>query len=318
MKNSEYIDENCSLSGDKEQFEDPHTENVDVEKIISRISVSSEIKNSGETMREDIFHKLDRKINVARHRAYLIKVSAVAASIFILLGITGYLSFQKGYNQNNHLVEMLTPKGVITNIYLPDSTKAILNGGTSLKYPIRFKGAARQVEIDGEAFFDVSHNEKIPFIVKTQNINIQVHGTEFNVKSYDEDKNIEITLNKGSVSVKTDQQESIYMKPNEQLVIDKTTNQSNKYQVDTDIFLSWKERKFYFRNRTMEEITNDLERAFDVNIVITSDQLKTIRFTGDFTHGENLEQILQIITMDHRTRYVISNKNIYINDNQKQ
>ena len=98
---------------------------------------------------------------------------------------------------------MSNPFGMLSTITLPDGSKVILNAGTTITYPNAFVSKNREVEINGEAFFEVAHDAEHPFIVKANQINVEVLGTQFNVKAYEEDDWIEVSLSEGKVEVQS-------------------------------------------------------------------------------------------------------------------
>lgn len=282
--------------------------------IIEAIRVSPTISAIGEEMREEILADINLRIERARRRTLWIKIGAVAASVALLLGITNYISYQQGYKQqNSQIVHQVNPMGMQSSIILSDGTKVFLNAGTTLSYPTVFVSKNRTVEVTGEAFFDVAHDAKRPFIVKTEDLNVRVRGTKFNVKTYKEENNIEITLEEGKVEVQKEGLQLFHsVMPGEQLSYDKTTQKFQSRQVNLNHYITWKEGKFYFERMTFGDIIRQLERRFDVDIYITSNSLKQTHYTGDFVRGENLEQILRVMTIDKRIRYKIEGDQIYI------
>lgn len=290
------------------------TENKKIEDIIGRIRVSSEISVIGEEMREDILSELHHRMDVASRRTLWIRIMGAAAAVILVLGITNYVSFQEGYKQlNSQMVEMKNPLGLKSSLILSDGTKVTLNAGTTLSYPTAFVSDKRIVKVSGEAFFEVAHDEKHPFIVKADNVNIRVLGTRFNVKAYEEENKIEVTLTEGRVGVGLDDQANqISIQAGQQVLFDKGKGLFSKRQVNLDYYTGWREGKFYFNNHPLQKIAKQLERAFNVNIKISSDDLKEIAFTGDFVRGENLEQILRVMTANRRFCYKIDGDQVFI------
>lgn len=289
-------------------------ENNQIQDIIDRIRVSSEISVLGEEMREDILSELHHRMDVASRRTLWLRIMGAAAAVILVLGITNYISFQEGYKQlNSQMVEMKNPLGLKSSLILSDGTKVTLNAGTTLSYPTAFVSDKRIVKVSGEAFFEVAHDEKHPFIVKAENVSIRVLGTRFNVKAYEEENKIEVTLTEGRVGVGLDDQANqISIQAGQQVLFDKSKGLFSKRQVNLDYYTTWREGKFYFNNRPLHKIAKQLERAFNVNIKISSDDLKEIAFTGDFVRGENLEQILRVMTANRRFCYKIDGDQVSI------
>ena len=146
------------------------------------------IKQMGDEMREDIFLEVNNRIERSLRRRFWLRISAVAASVTLLFGISNYISFHEGYKKlNSQMIEMVNPMGMRSSVVLSDGTKVILNAGTTLSYPAAFVSGQREVKVNGEAFFEVSHDKEHPFIVSAENVKVKVLGTKFNVKAYDDD-----------------------------------------------------------------------------------------------------------------------------------
>lgn len=271
------------------------------------------IKQMGDEMREEIFMEVNSRVERSRCRRLWLRISAVAASVTLLFGISNYLSFQEGYKrQNSQMIEMVNPMGMRSTVILPDGTKAILNAGTTLSYPSAFVSDQREVKVDGEAFFEVSHDKDHPFIVSAENIKVKVLGTKFNVKAYDEDNNIEVTLTEGMVGVGLDTHHLVRIIPGQQVKYMKDLRRFIKREVNLQNYTSWIDGKFYFSNYPLEKIAKRLERSFNVRIRILDDDLRKAAFTGDFVRGENIDQILRVMTANRSIRYKIEGDQITI------
>ena len=272
------------------------------------------IKQMGDEMKEDIFLEVNRRIHRNLRKSFWLKASAIAASIALLLGVSNYISYHEGYkNQNSQMVEMANPMGMRSSIVLSDGTRVILNAGTTLSYPAAFVSSQREVKVNGEAFFEVSHDKDHPFIVSAENVKVKVLGTKFNVKAYKEDDHIEVTLTEGKVGVGLgEHHDMMYISPGQQALFNKMKQSFSKYEVNLDYYTSWKEGKFYFKSVTFLEIAKQLERRFNVHISVEPAKLQRTVFSGDFVRGENLEQILRIITADKRTDYTMRGDSICI------
>ena len=285
-------------------------------ELLDSIELSSHVKERSEDMRASILSQLNKKIDQAIRREVWLKIVSVAASVAILIGITGYFSYQQGYkHQNSQLVELANPLGMKSTVTLPDGSRVILNAGTVLKYPNAFVGKDRMVKVTGEAFFEVVSDPDRPFIGKADELNVQVFGTKFNVKAYEEESSVEVTLAEGKVGVRLDDQTNmLQLVPGQQICYDKMNKDLLKREVNIDYYTSWKEGKYYFNSMPFEEIARRLERSFDVDIHIASEKLKNIVITGDFVHGENLEQIMRVMTADQRMKYRIDGDQVYISE----
>ena len=293
-------------------------DNRSFRQLISEMKLSSDIEKKKEEMKSGILQEVNKRINRSRYIRRVLKISSVAASIAMLLGITGYFSYREGFNQiNSQQIEMSNPFGMLSTITLPDGSKVVLNAGTTITYPSAFVAKNREVEIKGEAFFEVTHDAGHPFIVKADRISIEVLGTQFNVKAYEEDDWIEVSLSEGKVEVQSeDKKNRIFLTPGEQACYDKHNHSLTTRNVDITHYTSWRNGAYYFRALPLKEITKQLERIFNVHIHITSPNIENIVLTGDFLRGENLEQILRMITADNRLKYRIEEYIIYIDENK--
>lgn len=273
------------------------------------------IKQIGDEMKEDIFLDVNRRIEQSLRRRLWLKVSGIAASVILLLGISNYISYNEGYKHlNSRIVEMVNPMGMRSSIVLSDGTKVILNAGTTLSYPTAFVNDCREVKVDGEAFFEVSHDKDHPFIVSAENIKVKVLGTKFNVKAYENEDNIEVTLEEGKVGVGLDTKNLIQIMPGQQVKYMKTTNRFLKRDVRLKNYTSWICGKIYFTNQPLEKIARQLERSFNVRIEIIGEDLKKASFTGDFIRGENIDQILKVMTANRHIKYKIDGDQITISN----
>ena len=302
-----------------EDWSHSNDDNRSFRQLIREMKLSSEIEKKEEEMKSYILQEVHKRINRSRYIRRLLKISTVAASIAILLGMTGYFSYKEGFNQvNSQPIEMSNPFGMLSTITLPDGSKVILNAGTTITYPNAFVSKNREVEINGEAFFEVAHDAEHPFIVKANQINVEVLGTQFNVKAYEEDDWIEVSLSEGKVEVQSkDKKRRIFLSPGEQAYYDKHNHSLTTRTVDIAHYTSWRNGIYYFRALPLKEIVKQLERIFNVNICITSSNIEDIILTGDFLRGENLEQILRVITADKRLKYRIEEYMSYIDENKR-
>ncbi len=289
------------------KWEEQSSSHRKLRNILRKINVSPQISALGEEMRESILIDIHKRIEKTTRRSFIIKVSTIAASLILLFCLTNYLSYKKGYKQlSSQVIQMTNPLGMQSSITLSDGTKVILNAGSTISYPTAFVKKYREVEIEGEAFFEVQHEEEKPFIVKADAIRVKVLGTKFNVKAYKEEKNIDVTLEEGSVGVGfANQHKYIEIIPGQQVRFDKTRRTFMKRQVNLNYYITWKDGLFHFNSMTFEDIARQLERRFNVSIEIASDKLKQTIYTGDFVRKENLEQILRVMTADRRFKYKI-------------
>lgn len=217
-------------------------------------------------------------------------IVAAVLLIFILSGI--YLLFSNGNNINQYNT-IIVPAGQRINLILSDNTNLWLNANTKFRYPTEFSKDNRTVYLDGEAYFEVSKDEKKPFIVKTGKGDILVTGTSFNVEAYTQFNSFETSLFEGSVEIFKDEIKLHSLKPNQ-----KSTFEGGQFYVtpitDSSEYL-WKNGLIAFNNKKLEDILITLEKYFDVNIQIISSNLPQYTYTGKFRQSDGIDYALRVL-----------------------
>ena len=213
----------------------------------------------------------------------------------------GYLYFHKPVVDEKY-AEVTAAMGSVIRYELPDHSVVWLNAGSTIIYPEEFIGRFRQIFFTGEGHFSVAKNKEKPFIIKSNESSIEVLGTQFNLKSYSNDNRIEVALLDGSVAFcypsTTDQEMKCILSPGEQVYYNRTTHNLEKKNFILSDYSSWKDGKYYFKNETLEDIAKQLERNFDVNIIIKNDSLKQIPYHMAFVNNETLDDILSAMNLD--------------------
>jgi len=206
------------------------------------------------------------------------------------------------------------PRGGEFFLKLSDGTKVWLNSETVIRYPVQFTGKERRVELMGEAFFEVAHNAKVPFIVESGEQSVKVLGTEFNISSYKEDPLILTTLVQGSVEVCFKNMPEIKqtLAPGEQSSINKLEAQILKHVVDPYKFVAWKEGRFIFDDKNLGEIMTTLSKWYNVEVTFASEDLRNYRFTGDLKRYADFGEVLKKIGKTNEVKFIIENKKITI------
>lgn len=224
----------------------------------------------------------------------------IASVVLITVGVTAAL-FSIGEDKDDVNIAMQTitvPAGQRVNLDLPDGTNVWLNAGTKMQYPVSFMQGKREVILDGEAYFEVAHNEKSPFVVHTHALDVEVLGTKFNVEAYSKRKVFETSLIQGKVRVKSPDNEkvSVTLHPNY-----KTTLKSGKLvvsKIDDYNVYRWKEGLYCFKNKPFAEIMQDLERYYDLNIQLDKQGIAKVALTGKFRISDGLDYALRVLQND--------------------
>jgi transmembrane sensor len=275
----------------------------------------------------------------------LLKIAAIMLLAFLLGGITYHLLFHQpgaGQFSDSYIVE--APRGAKSFITMSDGTKIWLNASSKITYQRNYNQQNRNIYLEGEAYFIVTRNKALPFYVHSSGISIKALGTSFNVKAYPDDKVIETTLVEGMVSIesrgKTGKKEKIVIKPNEKASFYKesesfavepginrneTLKENQKpiierievaKKVDTEIYTSWKDKRWIFKKQKLGDFAVMLERLYDVNIIFSDEELKQYSLTGSFNE-ENLEQVLQAIQLTVPLDYKIHHHEVVFSLNKK-
>lgn len=250
---------------------------------------------------------------------YALRIAAFALVLLVIGGLSYYAGIRKGKTTTG-FTEIVTPPGSRSRINLPDGTQVWLNGGSNLKFNNTFDETDRSVTFTGEAYFEVKHNAKKPFVVNAGEIIVRVMGTAFNIKAYPEEETIETTLEQGSLSVEEinpdgksvsrailePDQRAIFIKNNtvkEQLQISK--------KIDSQIYTSWKDNKLVFRNEPFKSLVLKLEKWYGITIEIEDAEINDYHFNGTF-ENETINDVLKIIHATLPIKYTVDHDHISI------
>lgn len=191
-------------------------------------------------------------------------------------------------------------------VHFPDGSTALLNEGSELAYNQEdFGNGGREVTLSGEAFFDVRHNPASPFIVHTGPIQTTVLGTAFNVATSAGTKQVRITVTRGKVKVGDQTRTYDVITPDEQLIVNTSTNNYTKEYVDAKLVAGWKDQFVILDNVTMREAMAVLAERFHVKLTLSNPGLEKCHVSASFFNGENLEHILKVIAAVNQITYSI-------------
>ena len=219
-------------------------------------------------------------------------ILSTVASIALLVIATG-LFFYAESSKSQQYNTIIVPPGQRINLILADNTNVWLNANTTFRYPSKFARKNREVFLDGEAWFDVSKNKKKPFIVKTEQGEVRVTGTTFNLEAYSEYKNFVTSLFEGSVDIYQNNAKLATLKPNQKGML-----QNDRYFIstidNTDKYL-WRDGLIAFDNMKLEDILFELEKYFDIQIEINTKKLPQHRYTGKFRQADGVDYALRVL-----------------------
>ena len=226
---------------------------------------------------------------------------ARAAAILLIpvLVFTGTLLHKAFPSANSaSIAEIHAPLGTRTNFYLPDGSTGWLNGGSSLQFPVRFTGKSRDVDLIGEAYFNVTTNPKKAFTITTEYIDVLVHGTTLNIAAYPGENNTEITLETGQIQIfkKSDNKtvSIARLDSGQTCIYDHVADSSVIITANSADRTSWKEGKLVFKNMPFAEVVKKINRWYNVNIVIKDKRLESYMYYATF-EDEMLDEVLKLL-----------------------
>ena len=286
-------EENCVLF---REWEDEWT--------VSHID-DADTQNAWETLLGRISAEKEKSKATINWRSVLFR----AAMLLIVVGSVAY-AFMARQKEQYYICK--APDGNKTEIILPDSTHVWLNAGSSLKYSSRFNDDNRNVSLEGEAYFEVTHHDNKKFTVKTDNYDVVVKGTKFDVASYQSDPVSMVSLVKGSVELAYEKG-VIDMKPGERVVLDKNTGEFTKEKY-TDDSRAWIDNRTELDNISLIDLARVLSRQYDVKIHVQSARLANTHFAVSLRNKETIMDVLDALQMIEPMKITRNKRDIYITE----
>lgn len=211
--------------------------------------------------------------------------------------------------------ELTAPKGHVAKCILPDGSEVWINTGSTLTYnTTSFNQHSREVQLSGEAYFEVTKNIEKPFKVVTEEANIHVTGTEFNVKAYSGSGLFETVLAEGGIEMELNTQihQKIILAPGEKAVFRKEKREISIEKVEAEFYTSWRNGEILFKDATLNDLVKELERIYDIRFYLKDPQLGKFRFRGMFSYNNNLIEALEKIKRTANIDYYIENKEVWL------
>jgi ferric-dicitrate binding protein FerR (iron transport regulator) len=232
---------------------------------------------------------------------------AAAVCLAFLLGGFSFYLFNTLSFKGDKLYTISVPFGAKSKIELPDKSVVWLNAGSTLQYAQNFSKNKRDVSLNGEAYFEVAKNPEMPFTVKANEMSVKVLGTKFDVRAYPDDKKLDVTLLRGSISMETvyDPGKSLLLIPNERAVVDKTNHEVKVMHVDASDAAAWTKGKIIFDEELFGHIVRRLEREYNVTINVRNRSLNDRKFYGDFRNAQSITEIFDIMTANNEFHYTM-------------
>lgn len=207
--------------------------------------------------------------------------------------------------------ELIVPRGGEFNLTLEDGTKVRLNADSRLRYPVKFTGRERRVEVEGEAFFEVSRNEQMPFVVACNEIEMKVLGTSFNVNSYVDEPVIRTTLVTGKLEVSVADKKVVLL-PGVQSRVNMKTLEIKTEEVNTRMYTAWMDNKFSFKNKALNLILADLSRWYDVEFVCEGIDAKEYCLTGRIPRDCTLQEVVVLLEKISRLKFQVVGRKVFV------
>jgi len=270
----------------------------------------------------DALKTVNTKIAQSDSSKWWISLQRVAAILVLpLLVYSAYLTLQnismKKLPEEPVIMQTVSSRqGMVTQFALADGTKVWLNSGSELQFPTRFDGDKREVMIKGEAFFEVTKNEKQPFRVNASELKVEVLGTSFNVVNFDDDTQSEVVLVTGKVALSSEkgQINSAYgtMHSGQRAIYEKGQQKVYTQDVEVDKYIAWREGNLIFKDDSMEDVVKRLSRWFNVEITINDPEIKKYIYKATF-RNENLVQVLNLLKLSAPIDYRITDRKAMTN-----
>jgi len=241
--------------------------------------------------------------------------SIVQKGYTIIKDKMGGISYTLTDKKNTHTLynTIVTPKGGEYKLCLPDGTRIWVNASSKIRYPLNFGEMKREVELEGEALFEVAKvqvgKRHIPFIVKTRTQSLQVLGTTFNINSYE--TMIHTTLVEGSVRLAFNGKKQQVLKPNEQANFDEINDNVLVKTIDPFYTIAWRNGSFAFDNTELQEVMNTIARWYDVEIIY-QENVKDIRFSGTISRNADIKKLLNLITLTGGVNFEMKERRIIV------
>lgn len=255
-------------------------------------------------------HSFNEFWNTTKRRKGFSMWSAVsgAAAILIISLLVGKYVFPGKWPFSPDMVELSAPKGSISRIELQDGSQIWLNSGATAKV-VTYGSHKTSVDLEGEAFFDVVHNDRREFIVQAGDYSIYDRGTKFNV-DYDKERNsISTALFEGAIDFRKDDRSLLQdLKPGKMFCFDIEESRMSISRAEQEFITAWKEGKFVFVDKTLAEIAEELEEWYDVKFIFKDPSVKEEVFTGVIKRRTSMEHLLKVLRLSSEMQYKIETK----------
>lgn len=300
-ENNDYLRQTIETDWEN-MLNDSSQNKIDLDYLLDRIYRSI---NKNESIKKQ--RPIQKILNIYSRVAAILVIPIMMASIFMYVHLS---SRDEGKSSDSVEASIFAPMGSRVTFNLPDGTKGVLNGGSILSYMLPFD-KSRLVKLEGEAWFEVKHDENHPMVISAGNSKVKVLGTSFNLNSYPNENYIEVVLKDGKVEFTgTKGNASTIMQPSERLVFQ--NGNMSKSNVDPAKYNGWTEGKLIFRSDPMTEVARRIERWYNVKVTIADKSLEKYTFRATF-QDDKVEDVIKFLAMTSPINYKIIDRKM-LND----
>lgn len=270
---------------------------------------------------EKITKKLgfNKKKRMSQRPYYWLRVAVVFLPLVLLIGI---YNLTKDVQKDKQAVVVDVPYGKHEEVRLACGSQIWIKPGSKIKYNENLNDSAGIINLEGQAYLSVTRQKDIPFIVRTKYLDVKVLGTQFNVSAYPDDQSTVVTLNKGSIAIRTIDNREFKLKPNQQFVLNNTTKEGIIRDLDINVvkdIADWTNGKIVFNNETLKAIALTLKREFDIDVEIDKDVDLNRSYTLTIEQSDNITEIIEIFRcLDNSLSYKIEKNTVYISNNKTE
>jgi len=250
---------------------------------------------------------------------YFYRVAAVLlATLFASYVYYTQIQFENEQSQQHErlvtMQELATGIGDKAEVTFSDGSRVILNASSKIEFPQKFQSQKREVFLDGEAYFEVKHDPERPFLVHNKNVEVEVLGTKFNVRGWNEDPSVEVVVQSGMVAVKafdksTNNQRKAILTEGNYTNVDYKCGPLPVEKVDVRSHLVWMSGGLHFDHVPFRRVISDVERRFEVRIELKDQELLDVPFTSTF-YNAGLDEVLSVIGTSLKLNYKRDGKKI--------
>ncbi len=304
-------------------FHQPENEfEIKTELVNQLAEEKQDVSYFDETKFEKLWMQIQERSSSARMtKKYNLRLVYHVAAVLIIALLTGNILLQYFTSTDEVFHTAIAPRGAIAQIIMPDNSKVILNAGSRIRYSIGGKKKGREVYLSGEAWFDVEKAKDSPFVVHTSAYDVRVTGTKFNVKAYDDDREVTTTLEEGTIRILPTSNcmlsNDMEIKPGEQVSFLKDDRNMIITKVDPSFFSSWKENKLVFNNTSLKDIFKMLERKYGVVFIVEDKEVLNYHYDG-VIHNETIVQVMEILERTTVIEYSINHNQITIRKERRK